>query len=277
MLPKEPSRTARGAAGHRAAHQIVEQGAIFRDPFARRILREEDLAEADARAADPATKAMRFFIAARSRFAEDALAKAVASGMRQAVVLGAGFDTFALRNSCPDLTVFEVDHPATQAWKRERLAAEAITLPDTLRFAAVDFEREDLAERLVAGGFACNERAFFLWLGVVPYLSREAIFAVLRLVARCAGNEIAFDYGLPPESYSAQAREHARAFAARVAELGEPFLTYFTPDTLHPELHVLGFREIEDLDFAAVAARYFPQVPIKPDSRGGHLIRARAG
>jgi len=278
MRPSAPSRTARGAAGHRAAHQVIEEGAIFSDPFARRILSKEDLAAADARAADPATKAMRLFIAARSRFAEDALAKAVASGTRQAVVLGAGFDTFALRNPYPDLTIFEVDHPATQAWKRERLAAEAIALPGTLRFVAVDFEREDLAERLTANGFASDAPAFFLWLGVVPYLTRDAVFAVLRFVAGCKGSEVAFDYGLAPESHpTAEARERAQAFAARVAKLGEPLLTYFTPDTLHAELSALGFDAIEDLDFAAVAARYFPQSPIRPGSRGGHLIRVRSG
>ena len=278
MRPSAPSRTARGAAGHRAAHQLTEDGAIFRDPFARRILSKKDLAEADVRAADPATKAMRLFIAARSRFAEDALANAVALGTRQAVVLGAGFDTFALRNPHFDLTVFEVDRPATQAWKRKHLAAEVIALPGTLRFVAVDFEREDLAERLAAQGFASGAPAFFLWLGVVPYLTSDAIFAVLRFVAGCKGNDVAFDYGLPPERYpTAEARERARAFAARVAKLGEPLLTYFTPDTLHAELNALGFGEIEDLDFAAVTARYFPQSPIRPGSRGGHLIRARAG
>ncbi len=193
-------------------------------------------------------------------------------------MLGAGFDTFALRSPHRDLTVFEVDHPATQAWKRERLAADAIALPGLLRFVAVDFEREDLAERLAAHGFASDEKAFFLWLGVVPYLTRDAIFALLRFVAGCKGNEVAFDYGPPPESYpTAEARERAQAFAARVAELGEPILTYFTPDTLHAELSALGFKAIEDLDFAAVAARYFPQSPIRPGSRGGYLIRAWAG
>ncbi len=250
---------------------------VFRDAFARRILSEEDLAEADARAADPATKARRLFIAARSRFAEDALARAVTSGTRQAVVLGAGFDTFALRNPYPGLTVFEVDHPATQAWKRERLAEAAIALPATLRFVAIDFEREDLAEQLAANGFKPDAPAFFLWLGVVPYLTRAAISAVLRFVATQKGNEIAFDYGEPPQSHPAEGRARALAFAARVAELGEPILSYFEPEALHRELLAMGFSEIEDLDFAAVAARYFEQNPLRPGSRGGHLIRARAG
>jgi methyltransferase (TIGR00027 family) len=274
MRTREPSRTARGAAGHRAAHQILEQGAIFRDPFARRILSAEDLARADTRAADPRLRAMRFFLAARSRFAEDALANAHARGVRQAVVLGAGLDTFGLRNPYPDLRVFEVDHPATQAWKRERLHAQAIAVPDTLRFVAVDFEREDLGERLAANGFAVDP-TFFFWLGVVPYLTRAAIFAVLGLAVRVAGSEIVFDYGEPPENLSGDARANARAFAARVAKLGEPFRSYFTPETLHPQLSALGFDEIEDLGLSDIAARYFPEIPVRPESRGGHVIRAR--
>jgi methyltransferase (TIGR00027 family) len=277
MHAKEPSRTARGAAGHRAAHQIKEQGAIFRDPFARRILSAEDLAQADARAADPKRLAMRLLLAARSRFAEDALASAVARGLRQAVMLGAGLDTFGLRNPLPELRVFEVDHPATQAWKRERLTAEKIALPETLRFVAIDFEREELAERLAANGFASDVPAFFIWLGVVPYLTREAVFAVLRFVASVKGSEIAFDYGEPPESFPREGRKRVEAFAARVAKLGEPLLSYFIPAELHAQLGALGFDEVEDLGPAAIGGRYFPERPIRAGSRGAHLLRARAG
>jgi methyltransferase (TIGR00027 family) len=277
MERKQPSLTARGAAGHRAAHQVLENGSIFRDPFARRILGSEECARADARAADPKMRPMRLFLAARSRFAEDALAASVARGVRQVVVLGAGFDTFALRNPYPDVLVYEVDHPATQAWKRERLAAEEIALPNTLRFVSVDFEHEDLRARLAMEGFAANEPTFFMWLGVVPYLSREAVLAVLRFAGSVKGSEIAFDYGEPIENYPPAARQRAEAFAARVAELGEPFRSYFAPHDLHAALRGFGFTEIEYLDLFAIAARYVPDRPLRALSAGGHLIRARAG
>lgn len=277
MHPKEPSRTARGAAGHRAAHQILERGAIFNDPFARRLLSKEDLALADARAEDPGAEAMRLFLSARSRFAEDALAASVARGVRQAVVLGAGFDTFALRNPYPDLAIFEVDHPATQAWKRERLRAESIPPPGTLRFVAVDFERENLRDRLASEGFASDRPAFFMWLGVVPYLSREAVLAVLRFVGGMKESEIVFDYAEPPRNYPPGARERAEAFAVRLAELGEPFLCYFSPGEIFAELRANGFNDIEELDLASIAARYLPHRPLRAQSGGGHLIRARAG
>lgn len=94
MREGEPSRTAFGAAVHRAVHQDLEHGAVFRDPLAWQILG----VDRDATLADPEATArprLRLFIAARHRFAEDALAAAVGRGTRQVVVLGAGLDTFA--------------------------------------------------------------------------------------------------------------------------------------------------------------------------------------
>ena len=118
-----PSQTARGAAAYRAVHQTLDGGSIFRDPFALRILDDETRAGLDGIAADESLRPMRLLIAARSRFSEDMLSAAVTRGIRQVVVLGAGLDTFALRNphAGVGLRVFEVDYPATQAWKRERL------------------------------------------------------------------------------------------------------------------------------------------------------------
>ncbi|HLY07657.1 MAG TPA: class I SAM-dependent methyltransferase [Rhizomicrobium sp.] len=274
MPPRPPSLTARGAAGHRAAHQALDGAAIFRDPFARRLLGAADCAWADARAADPRTRPLRLFIAARSRFAEDKLAAAVARGVRQAVALGAGLDTFALRNPWPGVRVFEVDHPATQAWKRERLKDEDIAIPATLTFVPVDLEREDLYACLSACGLVPDQPAFFIWLGVVPYLSREAIVSVLRPVAR-RHSEIVFDYGELPENRTPDERARAEAFAARVARAGEPLVSWFEPAALHTELRRLGFGEIEDVDAAALAARYVHEMDVGPFG-GGHVLRARA-
>ncbi len=275
MQTKHPSLTAQGAAAHRAVHQIREGGAIFTDPFARTILGEEACTAADAEAVDPATRPFRLFMAARSRFAEDALAASVARGVRQVVVLGAGFDTFALRNPFSDLRVFEVDHPATQAWKRERLAQMGVAPPVTLTFVSIDFEREDLAERLRGNGFRLDLSAFFIWLGVVPYLRREAIAAVLRVVAALPNSEVVFDYTEPLENYPPERRSHHAALAERVAAIGEPFLSHFEPGEVMRELHALGFAECEDLNIAAIAARFFGTPPGKTISGGGpHIIRA---
>ena len=153
MRDGQPSLTARGAAAYRAIHQRQEGGAIFRDPFAERILDAETRGMLDELAADPSRRNIRLFIVSRSRFSEEALAASVARGTRQVVVLGAGLDTFSLRNPFPDVRVFEVDFPATQVWKRERLREAGLAVPDTLTFAPIDFERESLAEGLARAGF----------------------------------------------------------------------------------------------------------------------------
>jgi methyltransferase (TIGR00027 family) len=277
MQPGEPSRTALGAAAHRAVHQVLERGRIFADPLAVRILGAD--AEAAVRDAEnnPSRRMLRLFIAVRTRFAEDALAAAVARGVRQLVVLGAGLDTYAYRNAFAEsLHVFEVDHPATQAWKRQRLADAAIPLPRTLTFAPVDFERETLAGGLAAAGFDPAKQSFFTWLGVVPYLTAQAVLSTLEFIARLPGGaHVVFDYGNPPASGLDRDRFAAQeALAARVASIGEAFRSYFETDALHAKLRALGFREVEDLGPVLIRERYFANRGGSLPDRGGHVIRA---
>src|SRR6185437_1571234 len=162
----QPSQTARGAAAYRALHQTLDGGVIFRDPLASKLLDDETRPRLDEIAADDSLRPWRLFIAARSRFSEDALAASVAGGVRQVVILGAGLDTFSLRNPHGDrgVRVFEVDHPATQEWKRERLQQAGLAVPASLTFAPIDFERESLADGLKAVGFQADHPAFFQWL-----------------------------------------------------------------------------------------------------------------
>jgi len=278
MQPGEPSRTALGAAAHRAVHQVLESGRIFTDPLAVRILGTD--AEAALRDAknNPSRRMLRLFIAVRMRFAEDALASAVAGGVRQLVVLGAGLDTFAYRNAFAEsLHVFEVDHPATQAWKRKRLAEAAIPLPRTLTFAPIDFERETLADGLAAVGFDPAKQSFFTWLGVVPYLTEQAVFSTLEFIARLPGGaHVVFDYGNPPASGADRDRYAAahEVLATRVASIGEAFRSYFETDALRIKLMGLGFREIEDLGPALIRERYFANRRGSLPDRGGHVVRA---
>jgi methyltransferase (TIGR00027 family) len=277
MQPGQASRTALGAAGHRAAHQVLERGFIFCDPLALRIMGPEAEAAIDDAKREPLKRGLRLFVAARTRFAEDALAAALARGAAQLVVLGAGLDTYAYRPNLPDrLRVFEVDHPATQAWKRERLAEAAIAAPAALTFAPVDFERETLADGLAAAGFDPARRSFFTWLGVVPYLTEQAILATLAFIAALPGGaEVVFDYSNPPESIDApQLRAFHEALAARVAAAGEVFRSYFDTDALAVQLRALGFAEIEDLGLADIAARYFPGPARSYSGGGGHILRA---
>ncbi len=252
----------------RAAHQLYDdRPLVFADPLALRVLSEDARAELSKREElerTPSARMMRAFLCARSRFAEDALERAVAAGVRQYVVLGAGLDTFAVRSALPErpidpgLRIFEVDHPATQAWKRECLEQSGVHVPDTVTFVAVDFEQEELMARLAASGFDRAAPAFCSWLGVLPYLTREAAVGTLRaLGALPAGSGVAFDYAVARESLSPKQQAMFDWLAERVARAGEPFRLGFDPAELRELLRECGFARVEDLDGEAISARYF--------------------
>src|SRR5580658_6399933 len=270
-----PSRTALGAASHRAAHQVLEGGRIFADPLALRILGEDADSAVRRAEEDPARRRMRLFIAVRTCFAEDALAAAIERGVRQLVVLGAGLDTYAYRGKFRErLRIFEVDHPATQAWKRQRLADAAIPVPDNLTFAPVDFERQSLAAGLGAAGFDPAQQTFFTWLGVVPYLTPDATWWTLGFIGSLPnGAHVVFDYSDPPASLSAEERVIHEQRAARVSELGEAWVNYFEAPALRSKLTALGFSEVEDLGPPEILLRYFPQRAGEGRDKGGHIVR----
>ena len=273
MRAGEPSRTAFGAAVHRAVHQDLDDGRIFTDPLAWRILgadREQLLA--DARQADRLW--LRTFIAVRHRFAEDGLAAAVARGLDQAVVLGAGLDTFAYRHQHPGLRIFEVDFPATGEWKAERLRSAGIEVPDDVVLVGCDFEHDDFLERLVAAGLDPTRPTYFLWLGVVPYLSRDAVTATLNRIASLPGGEVVLDYPTRLRGLSRKARSMRKELSRRVAAAGEPFTGDFTVEEMRALLRETGFDEIEDLGGAEIAERYLG-LPATGRVGGGHVVRAR--
>jgi methyltransferase (TIGR00027 family) len=245
----------------RAAHQILETPQVFRDPLALRIFGAEGvswLGHNMERYRNPRSRAMRAFLVMRSRFAEDELAAAVRAGVRQYVVLGAGLDTFAYRNPHRNLRVFEVDHPSTQAWKRARLAAQAIDVPRSLRFAPVDFEKETLAAGLQRAGFRSDQPAYFSWLGVVIYLSKPAVSETLRYIAaRPRGSQVVFDFALPTGEIS-PVEQWSRARSARsVAASGEAWINYYNAAALSEELRSLRFASPTVLETESLNARYF--------------------
>jgi methyltransferase (TIGR00027 family) len=264
MKETRASATAQRVAMRRAAHQLLDDPKVFDDPVALRIIGKES---ASALQADPhqfettpLSPYLRAFVAARSRCAEDELALGVRRGVRQYVILGAGLDTFAYRNPHPRgvLHVFEVDHPATQTWKRTRLDEVSIPLPDDLMFAPVDFETQTLEEGLRAAGYDPGKRTFFSWLGVTEYLTAEAVMATLRFIASAPmGSSVVFDYMLSPSLLTPSQRSRFDALAQRVALAGEPWQTFFDPGFLTRNLRAMGFGCVEDNGPEEINTRYF--------------------
>src|SRR5215472_10410546 len=246
----------------RAAHQLHDaRPLVFDDSFAVSILPPDARAELQrtpAASRKPFSAALRAFMVCRARFAEDVLAAGVREhGVRQALILGAGLDTFALRNPFANVHVFEVDHPATQSWKRELLAASELPVPDTLSHVPVDFERQSLREQLSHAGFDFNQPTATTWLGVVPYLTREAFAGTARVLGGLpVGSSLVFDYSQPREVLPFTEQLMHDSLSARVAQAGEPFQLFFTPHSLAEELPRYDLTVVEDLDSNALNARY---------------------
>jgi methyltransferase (TIGR00027 family) len=276
--PTIPSRTALRVALRRAAHQLYDSPVVFADPIAVPILgptHAEELERTPLRVDRPYSIALRAFIVARSRYAEDHLFRFVGAGVRQYVLLGAGLDTFAYRNPFPELGVFEVDHPATQEWKRQLLSQSGIPIPESLTYAPVDFERESLRAQLLAAGFDERIPSLFAWLGVVPYLTLDAFRATLGFIAsQPPGTGVVLDYGQPRAVLPPLEQLAHDSLAARVEGAGEPFQLFFTPAGIAAEL--TSFRDIEDIGAAEINARYFKGRSDRLEVRGaaGRLLTA---
>jgi methyltransferase (TIGR00027 family) len=267
------SRTAYKVALRRAAHQLFDQPKILDDPLAVPIIGEEAAAQLSASARErnhAVARAFRAFMVARSRYAEDQLAQAVERGVSQYVVLGAGLDTSAYRSPHGGLQIFEVDHPATQAWKLERLQAAGIAIPASLKFAPVDFEQQTLASGLEQAGFEFGSPAFFSWLGVTPYLSRESCMTTLRFIGHLPlGSGVAFDFAVDPKLLNLRQRFGLYVLSRRVAAAGEPFQLLFRAAELAEELRSMGFQRAETLNTKEINARYFKDRADELRVRGG--------
>lgn len=251
------SKTALRVAIRRAAHQLIDQPRVLEDPIAVRLL-GDGYARDMERAMHKVARDFRAFMAARSRYSEDRLADAVGNGVTQCVILGAGLDTFAYRNPFAALRVFEVDFPATQEWKRDLLKNAGVTAPPNLIFVPLDLEHKSLGEGLAEGGLDFGRPAFFIWLGVVPYLTLEAFRATLHaVVSMPRGTTVCFDYAFAPETLSPARRAVFNALSERVAAAGEPFRLFFTREELGRELRDAGFQRVEQVDSDDLNALYF--------------------
>lgn len=258
-----PSRTALLAAMGRALHRDGPPPHVLDDWLA------ADLAGADgreivagmrARAAPERMRSFAAWTAARSRFVEDFVVRAVDDGISQYILLGAGLDSFAYRRTelVDRLTVFEVDHPHSQAWKRRRLDEVHVSIPPNLVFAPVDFETQALQDGLITAGLDSHRRAVVSWIGVTMYLERAAIDVTLDTIARCApGTRLVLSYDQPADVLDEQGRALLADVSGAAAELGEPFISLFQCGEIEDMLVDHGFNGVTHFGTPDAVEHYF--------------------
>jgi methyltransferase (TIGR00027 family) len=216
---------------------------------------EKRIRDATDRYMTPEAKALRSHVVLRSRYAEDRLKSSIERGVSQYIIVGAGFDTFAIRQPAwaARLKIIEVDHPATQHLKRTKISDAGIPVPDNVIFAGINFEKESLEEGLIRNGVRSDERTFFSWLGVTMYLTEPAIDSTLKCMAKYpSGSEAVITFRQLPSAQSSASSQ----IADFVSEAGEPFMSYFTPENLKGKLLEAGFAKVEFLT-PALSAQYF--------------------
>lgn len=250
MQEDSPKPSALMVATLRAAHQLLDAPLILDDPLALRVAgaeREAEVRSNPQRFRDPLTTALRTVLVIRSRLAEDTWLEARQRGTMQHVILGAGLDTSAYREELPvQARVFEVDLPATQRWKRARLADAGIAIPEALRYVALDFSDTTLADGLAQAGFDAGAPACFSWLGVTLYLGKDDVVRTLRYIASCAaGSSVVFDFAIAPELLEARERAAMEAITATLAQGGEPWKSNFAPAELEALLRGMGYGAVE--------------------------------
>ena len=280
-----PSTTALMMAIARAVHQLLDEPLVLPDPVALPILGpelERAVRDDPYRYNDPMARPMRAAVVARAMVADAELADAARAGVRQCVVLGAGLDTLAWRvpAAADGMRVFEVDHPATQAWKRDLMRQGGLSMPDGATAVPADLQQALLQDVLEGAGFRGDQPACFVWLGVTPYLTESAIDGTLRHVANLpAGTRIVFDYRVDASVLPPFERVMSAHMAEQVAALGEPWLSGFVPAQLVQRLAAMGFTGVTELDAPALNARYFPRRKDDLQTAGGGLrvLCARVG
>jgi methyltransferase (TIGR00027 family) len=284
MIEGQVSRTALFTAFSRGYHCAHDHPRIFVDPLAFSLLPLEERARIEAlllegfRDANPlaaaafadAQSAMGWLmqsgaaasiLLSRAKYAEECLEQSIGSGVSQYVILGAGLDSFAFRRPelLERLVLFEVDHPATQAYKRQRLAELGWAHPANVHYLPMDFTSQGLVAGLADSAFDPCLRTFFNWLGVTYYLSREAVLATLREIAQVAvcGSSLVFDY-LDCEAFVPEkCAPRVQRMLNHVELLGEPMQTGFDPLTLAEELAAAGFALRENLSPWDIHGRFF--------------------
>ncbi len=257
-----PDSTAVRVALWRAMHlQVDRPPHVLEDDLGLKLVAPDDGWRQRADMDPDGTRLFRASIIARARFIEDLVTEQADRGVRQYVILGAGLDTFAQRRPeiASRLTVFEVDQPTHQAWKRQRLTELGYGIPAWLRLVPVDFEAgQSWPKQLAAAGFDTYQPAVVVSTGVSPYLTRDANLTALRQAAGlAAGSTLATTFFVPFEFADPEVRPGLELAAKGASASGTPFISFFTPSQMVALAHEAGFRQVRHVSAAGLAEAYF--------------------
>ncbi|KJH64711.1 class I SAM-dependent methyltransferase [Acinetobacter calcoaceticus] len=269
MKEGQSSRTAEAAAALRANHFKNTVSPVFSDPYAfeltsrswKKLLSSPLLVKVmNSAVLNRTLGLLTGQVVGRSRYAEDLLDQAVQQNTQQYVLVGAGLDSFALREShhYPTLKIFEVDHPDTQAAKQAKLKKLG-EIPATVEFVAINFEKESISEALARSLYERSAPAFFSWLGTTHYLNPQTTLQTLKSIAEFAANasEVVLDYSTDFQELTGIERIGSMGVAQFTHLLKEPLLGQFKPTDLHHAVEQMGFEVVEDLSGEAITERYF--------------------
>jgi methyltransferase (TIGR00027 family) len=245
----EPDNTAVRTALWRALHvQVDAKPFILEDEIGLKLI--DPPANWRERPDMKFTKRLRASIVARARFIEDLIIEESKKGIKQYVILGAGLDTFAQRR--PDiaskLQIYEIDQPATLAWKQERLTELGFGIPGYLHFVPVDFEASSWYKELLKAGFDSSKPAVIACTGVTLYLTKEAIVDTLNQIANFAsGSKLAMTFYLPIELLDEEDKLMQQMGEKGAREAGTPFVSFFTPDEILTLADQAGLKEAKTI------------------------------
>ncbi len=273
MKQGQSSRTAEAAAALRANHFQNAENPVFSDPFAfkltskgwKKLLSTPVMIKViNSAMFNRSLGLLTGQVVGRSRYAEDQLYKAIDRGVTQYVLVGAGLDSFALRQAqrYPNVKIFEVDHPDTQVEKQKKLKAFG-KIPSNVEFVAIDFEQQSLADALENSSFQQDQAAFFSWLGTTHYLKPQTTLNTLQSIAKIAaqGSEVVLDYSVDYRELQGVERFGSMFVSQFTRFLKEPLKGQFRPQTLHQAVYAMGYQVLEDLSGDGLSERYFQARP----------------
>ena len=272
---QDPSFTAMWHAWMRNAHATTHPSPVYADTRSVQLVPEatiQDVKNLMEGFSTDTADALILMAVVRYRVFADRLLEAGERGIQQLVILGAGLDTtaYSLPSFAQNWRVFEVDHPATQEWKRRELAKMGWEMPSNRVFAPCDFETQKLFDALAAVGFDRALPAMVSLFGVVLYLTADSTRALLADLAGLApGSEVVISYSPPPDGLDPVVQQVWDKSSPKVDQTGESFIGHYTPARIQGLVTEAGFSEVIHYSVDDLNAEYFPD---RPDGLRLHSI-----